>query len=361
MAVAQIVEFNGTAVASTRRNSVNGKDNGKDQGQEFKAKAGMITDVKNLYEGKPDSRNRTTWVDKYPDDLEAAAENDETARYALLIRNKKCYDGRKMLKMDSVVVQSPLLKKALGSILNAYPGVTTTLDRLDFKAPFKPFVHRWANVVAALESEEDPETKSHLDLFHRTMGEELKDDLKARDDYIQNKVITWDTCWMIFEPGTTVFSVEDKQNCAFRLKNGSYVETPRCGPAFALDCEKVDWDGEAFGLGQTKTLIYAFQGTKPITKLTAFPLEYHDNVAAMEKELTDRGKVFEQLAGYHYKHYRGVAIGQGMWGPIKYNVSSQFSGLRSLIPIPSPRNVLFSGNTWPYLRIGMANQSITMA
>ena len=130
---------------------------------------------------------------------------------------------------------------------------------------------------------------------------------------------------MIFEPGTTVFKVEDKQICAFRLKNGSYVET-RCGPAFALNCEKVDWDGEAFGLGQTRTLIYGFQGTKAITNLTAFPLKYHDDVAAIEKELVDRGKFFEQLAGYHYKHYRGVAIAQGAWGPVKYNVSSQFSG-----------------------------------
>ena len=190
MAAAQIVEFNGTAVASTRRTSVNGKCNGKDKAQGFKVKAGMITDVKNLYEGKPDSRNRSTWVDKYPDDLEEAGENDETARYALLIRNKKCYNGRKMLEIDSVVVQSPLLKKALGSILDAYPGITTTLDRLTFEAPFRPFIHRWTNLVAALESEEDPETKSHLDLFHRTMEEELKDDLKARDDYILNKAIT---------------------------------------------------------------------------------------------------------------------------------------------------------------------------
>lgn len=49
----------------------------------------MISDVKNLYEGKPDSRGRSTWVDQYTDDLGEAAENAETARYALLIRSKK--------------------------------------------------------------------------------------------------------------------------------------------------------------------------------------------------------------------------------------------------------------------------------
>ncbi|KAL8668776.1 MAG: hypothetical protein Q9168_006612 [Polycauliona sp. 1 TL-2023] len=286
------------------------------------AKVGMISDVKNLYEGKPDNRGRSTWVDKYPDDLEEAAENAETACYALLIRNKKCYDGRKKLEMDSIIVQSPLLKKALGRVLADYPGVTTSLDRLTFKAPFRPLVHRWANLVSALEDEEDAEAKSHLDLFHRTMKEELQDDLKARDDYILNKVITWSTCWMIFEPGTTVFTVDDKENRALRLRSESYIST-QCGPAYCLDCEYVDWDGEHFGLASSRKLIYEFVGTRPITKLTAFPLKYHENLAEVKKELIDRGKLFETLSGYHYKHYKGVAVGQGAWGPVKYNVDSR--------------------------------------
>ncbi|KAL8785668.1 MAG: hypothetical protein Q9213_003227 [Squamulea squamosa] len=304
-----IAVSNGT---TTNVNTSNG-------GQASSAKVGMISGVKNLYEGKPDSRGRSTWVDKYPDDLEEAAENAETTRYALLVRNKKSYDGRKKLEMDSIIVQSPLLKKSLGHVLNDYPGVTTSLDRLTFKAPFKPLVHRWANLVATLEAENDQEAKSHLDLFHRTMEGELQDDLKARDDYIVNKVITWSTCWMIFEPGTTVFAVEDKENRALRLKNGSYIST-QCGPAFSLDCEYIDWDGEHFGLGSIRKLIYEFLGTKAISKLTAFPLQYHENLVDVKRELIERGRVFEKLSGYHYKHYEGVAVGQGAWGPIKYNV-----------------------------------------
>lgn len=306
----------------TKNPEVNGASNDVVNGteQKSKVKAGMITNVKNLYEGKPDSRGRSTWVDKYPDDIEEAAENAETARYALLIRNKKCYDGRKTLQMDSIIVQSPLLKVALGQVLKDYPGVTTALDRLTFKAPFKPFIHRWSKLVDALKDEKDDETKDHLDLLYRTMEAELKDDLKARDDYILNKVITWDTAWMIFEPGTVVFGQDDKQDCAFRLKSGSYVET-RCGNAFALECEKIDWDGESFGFASTRLLIYTFQGTTPITKLSAFPLEYHRDLTKIKKELVERGRAFERLSGYHYKHYNGVAVGQGMWGPVKYNVS----------------------------------------
>lgn len=295
-------------------NGINGTDT------KVKTKAGMISDVKNLYEGKPDDHGRSTWVDKYPDDIEEAAENAETARYALLIRNKKSYDGRKKLEMDSIVVQSPLLKLALGEVLKDYPGVTTTLDRLTFSAPFKPFVHRWSKLVDALKDEKHGETKDHLELLYRTMEAELKDDLKARDDFIVNNVITWDTAWMIFEPGTIVFGRDEKQDCAFRLKSGNYVET-RCGKAFALDCEKIDWDGEMFGFASNRLLIYTFQGTSQITQLSAYPLEYHPDLAKVKNELIERGRAFERLSGYHYKHYKGVGVGQAMWGPVKYNVS----------------------------------------
>lgn len=285
-------------------------------------KPGMITDVKNLYQSKPDEHDKTTWVDTYPDDLQEAAENAESARYALLIRNKKCYNGRKKLEIDSIVVQSPLLKQALGSVLIDYPGITTNLNRLTFKAPFQPFIHRWKNLLEALESEQDLETKAHLKLFHRVLEAELRDDLKARDDFILNGVITYSTIWMIFEPGTTVFAVKDGQNCAARFDTGTFQQT-RCGNRYALSCQMVDWDGEAFGLQGTQFHVYEFQGTIQITKLSAYPLEYHPNLFQVKDALIQRGKKFQELSGYHYKNYQGIAIGEGSFGPVKYSVDGR--------------------------------------
>ena len=91
-------------MSATKNSELNGAANDIVNGteQKLKIKAGMITDLKNVYEGKPDRRGRSTWVDKYPDDIEEAAENAETACYALIIRNKKCYDGRKQLETDSI-------------------------------------------------------------------------------------------------------------------------------------------------------------------------------------------------------------------------------------------------------------------
>jgi hypothetical protein len=91
-------------------------------GENISAKGpGMACDLKHLYQ-KEDERGRCTWTEKYPDNLEEAAENEATAAFAILVRNKKSFDPRKKLEIDSIVVQSPLLKKVLGKVLEDYPG-----------------------------------------------------------------------------------------------------------------------------------------------------------------------------------------------------------------------------------------------
>lgn len=103
---------------------VNGtKEDGPQKAEEAEevTKVGMECDLKNLYQ-KEDDRGRHTWTDKYPDDLDEAAENEMTARYAILVRNKKSFDSRKKLEIDSIVIQSPLLKTVLTKVLKDYPG-----------------------------------------------------------------------------------------------------------------------------------------------------------------------------------------------------------------------------------------------
>lgn len=105
--------------------AVNDESESKDEdAAEVKAEAvkvGMECDLKHLYQ-KEDDKGRTTWSDKYPEDLEEAAENEKTARFAILVRNKKSFDSRKKLEIDSIVIQSPLLKNVLAIVLKDYPG-----------------------------------------------------------------------------------------------------------------------------------------------------------------------------------------------------------------------------------------------
>lgn len=90
-----------------------------------------------------------------------------------------------------------------------------------------------------------------------------------------------------------------------------------------MNCKFVGCDGEKSGLVRLSINIWEWQGTSKIVKLSAFPLEYHPSVENTNPELIRRGKIFESLSGYHYKYYQGIAVGQGPWGPIKYNVNSR--------------------------------------
>lgn len=85
-----------------------------------KVVVGMFCGKKDLYQ-KVDKYDKATWTADIPDDLGEVAEDEETEKYALLVRNKKSDDSRKKLEIDSIVIQSPLLNNVLRDVLKDYP------------------------------------------------------------------------------------------------------------------------------------------------------------------------------------------------------------------------------------------------
>lgn len=110
-----------TAGALKRSGEANGRAASKKQ---KKMTIGMDANLLNLYQTPPNPyTGQCTWTNKYPKDLDEAAENSLTSSYAILVRSKKSFDPRKKLEIDSIVIQSPLLKEALGDVLAGYPGM----------------------------------------------------------------------------------------------------------------------------------------------------------------------------------------------------------------------------------------------
>ncbi|KAI0909040.1 P-loop containing nucleoside triphosphate hydrolase protein [Ustulina deusta] len=282
----------------------------------------MVCEKKDLYLTL-DKRNKATWTDELPDGLDEAAEGKQTEKYAFLVRNKKSDDSRKKLEIDSIVIQSPLLKNVLHDVLKDYPGVTTTLSRLIFCAPFTPFVHRRQQLVEALNREQDEETKNHLTLLKDVLYDELKDVITATDDYTKNKVVAFEQIWSIFPPGCLVYANQFGKPAAMRLVSGQFIEHKILGLCFQLKCEWVDWNGSRFGYDVSPHLITAFQGTIPISNLEYFPLSYHPDGEGMKEALIARGRLFEMLAGYHYKSYKGQAVKITHRGPSMVTVDGR--------------------------------------
>lgn len=284
---------------------------------------GMLVETKSLYQ-KKDSDNKFQWVTEEPIDAVDAAESPETAKYAFLVRNKKSYDSRKKYEIDSIIVQSPLLKKALGIALGKYPGVTTTLDRLVFKAPFACFVHRWQRFTDLLLTAEDETARKHLQLLYDVLEAELKDAIHAKNDLVKNGVITFDHLWTIFEPGELVYNTDEGKERIYELQSTMRCTDQKRGVDYLrIQGRGIDWDGTKFGSAWAYLSEYEFEGTRPITSLAAFPFEFHPQKDQLSRALTTRGKLFEDFAGYHYQAYKGVALGYGRCGLIKHNVDSR--------------------------------------
>ncbi|KAI0420248.1 P-loop containing nucleoside triphosphate hydrolase protein [Xylaria grammica] len=292
------------------------------KGREGGAAIGMVCGKKDLYQ-RLDKHNKVTWTDEHPSGLDEAAEDEETEKYALIIRNKKSEDSRKKLEIDSIIIQSPLLKNVLHNVLKDYPGVTTTLSRLIFSAPFRPFVHRRLQLIEALNNEQDEETKSHLELLKHILDRELKDVISATDDYTKSKVVTYEHIWTIFQPGCMVYASRFGKPVAVRLVSGNFIEHQHLGPCFQLKCDRVDWDGSRFGYDVSPHFITAFEGTVPITELECFPLSYHPDEKGVKEKLIARGRQFEILAGYHYKSYKGRAVQTTRFGPTMITVDGR--------------------------------------
>ena len=173
-----------------------------------------------------------------------------------------------------------------------------------------------------MEKETDSTTKKHLTVLHALLKDELQDDLKARDDYVRNGVITFDTLWMLFEPRSIVYQKKDETSNAAQLVNAICSEDDE-GKYLCLNCQTIMWDGSKFGTVNIQWTIREFTGTMKITSLAAFPLRYHKDAKELIRSFRQRGETYENLKGFHFKYYRGVANREMQSGPVKVYVDSR--------------------------------------
>jgi hypothetical protein len=267
---------------------------------ENKPVPGMKCDLVNLYRNDDGD-----WVKDYPSNLVEAAEDEETAQCAMIVRNEKSSDSRKKLEIHSIIVQSPLIKNILKTVLDGYRGITVELDRLEFDAPFEPFVHRWEKLRNARAEVHDPATKEHLELLWTTLEAELKVKIDKSKDLIAHNVMTYDLLWTMFEPGTLVYANIEGDDRILRTQSYSYSCYPV--PCFQVFTELVTWDGQRFGTTVDTQEIGQYKGTESITNLSVFPLGNHPSAAGVQQCCILRGRIFESFKGFHYKSYNGVA------------------------------------------------------
>jgi hypothetical protein len=291
---------------------------------------GMAPETKNLYSGKEDKRGRFQWQENIPKDVKSPVENEKTAKFALLVRNIKVYNNpRKTLSVHSIVIQSPLLKKLLQRVLRDYPGLSVNLKRLELSGKFEPIIHRWGRLqeeIAKLgdDTEDDRETKKHAELLFKVLRKEFKDLIESSQDMINKGVMTFEHLWTIFQPGSMVYAKQDGQDTALRLVSTRYAVDQNGVPCLWVSGRFVDWDGSRFGTNKCNVKISTYSGTRKINTLAAFPLDFHAEKEELRQRLLERGAKVEQLAGSHYRAYKGVGWKLNAFGTKdKFNIDGR--------------------------------------
>ncbi|KAI0138555.1 P-loop containing nucleoside triphosphate hydrolase protein [Hypoxylon sp. NC0597] len=280
----------------------------EDQGNEG---SGQVCDVKTLYEGETKCNCCINWVEELPQDIGSSAESEaESTRHALLVRMRRNHGDGKPMVLHSIVVQSSHLKSILGELFREYSGITTTLKKLIFKAPFHYFFYEWNRLERIISEIQDPVGKSHARLMKRILRRELRETISLSLDLNQNGVITYDYLWTIFKPGIDIYIFEDGYDRIYRLQKTLYASGLGGSQYFQLVVNEIDCDGEGFGY-QTKVFpIFNFPGTKPVQDLDIFPASYHPRLNEVKDTLRKRGKLFRYIHSrpYYYGAYRGIVL-----------------------------------------------------
>lgn len=193
-------------------------------------------------------------------------------------------------------IEDPVLIKLLKAEIGKYPGVNFDSDIITMRSPFAPIVHSWdkLNKRATIDPETQ-ETKDLESLLGRVKtAPELQDYFKSRDSNLAAKVVTFDTLWTIFAPGRLIVArlFQNKEQ-VFKVNDSpipwsSHIPYRRHKMwAWSWDCDGKKLLKIEYGLKFER-----FRGTKPITELPYYPVEYHTDTQKLLDESRTRALKF---------------------------------------------------------------------
>jgi len=300
---------------------------------------GMRPETKQLY--RPD--DRSIWDEWKPGHDHADIEAGSYAqKCALIVRHEPHPSNNNQAALHSITVQSPLVKKVLDRTFEGYESLNTQLKQLTFAAPFHPFYYRWHRFEKLRQDEQDPEAKKHLDLLYAVLSKEILPHIEAMQDFVKNKVISFDHLWTLFAPGMEIYTSIDGQDRILSLRESRYGAS-MSGEFFSLECRYIDCDGSSrFGYVETSIEINSFHGVKKLVHLDAVPVHLHPSAGELVDRLYARGGKLESLSRIHHLSYSGFYTARSSKQARKRHVCIEFhSYAASFTSIFKAHQVLF--------------------
>ena len=248
-----------------------------------------------------------------------------------------------------MTIRSKFVLDILRDVVRYHPSLTPRTVEMVLQEPFCMLLHHDEELArrrdklkqAASESaspERNPSSISHehiaylMEFTHRRYADAMSRETARHRE--TRAMCTYDWVWLLFRPGSIVYSWDHNTLKAHIVEEHDRGEGAKTGgkisPKVLSDADDeerlprperlkvlvwtVEFDGERLGRRRRTVYIPAFDGEKSILSLPIFPKEFlkydtrvHPTLST-EDFLTQRGKLFVEMARRSYREYHGETV-----------------------------------------------------
>ena len=261
--------------------------------------------------------------DQLPSETSFDLSKDEDKSHAFLLRKNVDVNSRDENDGELEIVSHDLWE-LLKKLLSHYPYHWFRGEPVTINSPYEPFILNWDKLEEVTKEisveENDIRARSDLKLLLDTISSgsgDLKLDkyFKTRESDIKQRCVTFESLWTLFPPGTLVYGKPFQgQDQIFIVKDNLQPWPPvgRKTITWTLECWVYDWNGKSFKRMGLRLDVESFDGTKPITELPFYPLDYHQQPEDLKKRLVERGAKYKKFCtakqGSRMFNYKGDAV-----------------------------------------------------
>ena len=218
-------------------------------------------------------------------------------------------------------IVSPSLVDSLMHVSTYETDVEMVDGDLHLYEPFKVLFHNRQQLRSLAEDTAgSTPAKEPARLILDFMQNEFADTSQKMDDIESQSPsgsITFPNIWMLYPPGTIVYSIENGEREAFVVDSIRGVRRRRPGfigrhshTRLNITCWSMNYDGEIYGRVWSTHCILPFHGSKDISALDLVPEKFLPEAESVKSALLARGKQFWSLQGQKYLEYTGEMYSQ---------------------------------------------------
>jgi hypothetical protein len=266
--------------------------------------------IQKFYEGRPTCKCCINWVEKQPEKVpdEAQEKYDGVAIriYHGKDHTKVTLGGLKTVSPLWLVIQSPVILKALEPIFKKIGRVGTAKGSVHMGAPFVDLFFAYSGILEAYgECEQDSEEKQHLRVLKEVTDELLRETTGEVTDLHAKKLITYQYLWTLFPKGIVVVSKKDGQDCLFEVTSYDTGNS-------TVNCRLVGFDGSNYGVREQSFQEFRFWGARAICELSVYPLSFHKNREDLERNTIQRSRKVLRYQEMVHAEYGQSEIGENI-------------------------------------------------